>query len=114
MQVFVHSKTLEITAAMRQFAERHFQKMLNKGRKVLAVNLFLESVTRKKNDIQSSIARVQIVLPGKDIVVERHSHDLYQAILDVAANATRQVRKTREKHLRSRQHGARDWEVSPV
>ena len=104
MYVFIHSKTIAVTAALRAFAERQARKLVKKGRKIEVVNVFVETIGRKKNDLQSAVAKMQVSIPGKDVIVERRSADLYQALMDVTNSASRQLGKVKDRRLKHRHH----------
>lgn len=99
MFVTVQSKTIQVTQALRAFAERQLEKLFKTTNQVGQVSVFLEQVSKKKNDMKSAVARVKVSLPGKDVVVERHARDLYEAISDVSDRAHRAVRKMKERRL---------------
>jgi len=104
MKVFVHGKDLELTAAIRDFTNKQVRQKLKKiGKKVDVVRVYLEKITRKKQDKDSASAKYKIELPGKDIVIKTHAHDLYQAISTAADAAARKLRKTKEKKITKRQ-----------
>jgi ribosome-associated translation inhibitor RaiA len=81
------------------FAERQLAKLLKPTHDVGQVSVFLEQISRKKNDVKAAVARVKISLPGKDVVVERHARDLYEAIAAVSDRALRSVTKMKERRL---------------
>lgn len=100
MKVLIQSKTLEVSAALRAFVERYAQRISNHKYRVNSVTVFLENITRKKNDQTAAVARLQIDVPGKkEIVVERRATDLYEAIVEASERAMRYVRKLKEKRL---------------
>ncbi len=107
MKVLVQSKTLSITKALRSFIERQARKLTRRGEPIQAVTVFVEIVGKKKNDMQASIAKMKISLPGRDVMVERRARDLYEAVIDVTARASRQIRKTKERRLQHR----RQWRL---
>lgn len=100
MKILIQSKTLEVSAALRDFVERYAQRLAAHKYRVNTVTVFLENITRKKNDQNAAVARLKIDVPGKkDIVVERRAKDLYEAIVDASERAMRYVRKLKEKRL---------------
>jgi ribosomal subunit interface protein len=102
MNISVQSKTLELTQALRGYAQRQVLRIFRRLPRVSQVTVFLETVAKKKNDVEASIAKIKIELPGKDIVVERRSKDLYQAITEVSHSAAQTVTRFREKRLDSK------------
>lgn len=99
MDVIVTSKTLQVTQALRAAAIRQAEKLFRFGKKVIKVRVTLEKVTRKRHDIQATIVQYQVELPGKRIIVRRKAQDMYEALVDAASSAARQVRKVKEKQL---------------
>lgn len=99
MDVIVTSKTLQITQALRQAAIRQAEKLLKFGKKILRVRVSLEAVAKKKNDTQAAIVQYHVELPGKDVVVRRQARDMYEALVDAASRAGRQICKIKEKRI---------------
>jgi ribosomal subunit interface protein len=99
MDVIVTSKTLQVTQALRAMASRQAQKLYRLGKKILRVRVSLEAVTKKKNDSSATIVQYHVELPGKDIVVRRKARDMYEALVDAASSAARQVRKAKERQI---------------
>ena len=102
MRVLIQSKTLQVTEAMRAFIERQAAKILRRQPRINSITVFLESVGKKKNDMQSAIARMKVVIPGKDIVVERRARDMYEAIVDVTTRAKEGLSRFKERRLTSK------------
>jgi ribosomal subunit interface protein len=99
MDVIVTSKTLQVTQALRAMAARQAQKLFRLGKKILRVRVSLEAVAKKKNDMTATIVQYHVELPGKDIVVRRKARDMYEALVDAASSAARQVRKVKERQI---------------
>ncbi len=99
MNVIVQSKTMVVTQALRDFANRHAEKFLKTGRQVGQVMVFLEMVKKKKNDLHAATAQFLIELPGKNIVVRERAKDMYQAIATAADHAADQLARAKEKQL---------------
>lgn len=97
MNVIVQSKTLVVTEAIRNFVVQHTRKFNRRGQKISHVTVFLEMISRKKNDAQSATAKFLIDLPGRNIVVQEKAQDLYLAISQAAKGAVRQMAKTKER-----------------
>jgi ribosomal subunit interface protein len=106
MDVIVTSKTLHVTQALKAAAIRQAEKLLRFGKHILRVRISLEAVARKKNDMFSTIVQYHIELPGRTITVRRKASDMYEALVDAASSAARQVRKVKERQLYFR-HGYR-------
>ena len=78
MKILVQAKDMKVTKAIEVFVNEKVKRMIVKhGKKVLGVKVFLETVARKKSDPQASHAKVEIEVPGKNIVVEEKSFDPY-------------------------------------
>lgn len=99
MVVIVTSKTLHVTQALRDMAERQAQKLHRFGKNIIRVRVSLEAVAKKKNDTHATIVQYHVELPGRDVVVKRKARDMYEALVDAASSASRQVRKVKEKEL---------------
>jgi ribosomal subunit interface protein len=98
MKIFVQAKDMKITQGIKNFVEeKAIRNVARLGQKVISVRVYLENVARKKNDPKGSKAKVQLEMPGKDIVVEGESFDPYQAISEALKAAGRRLRKVKEK-----------------
>jgi ribosomal subunit interface protein len=64
---------------------------------VLGVRVYLENIARKKSDPNAAQAKVEIDLPGNNIVVQEKSFDPYQAITKAIKTGERKLRKKKEK-----------------
>lgn len=102
MKIIVQSKTLKVTQALRTFVERQVAKIISRGQKITKVTVMLEKVARKKSDQDATAAKVCIKVPGKTLTVQRHAHDLYQAINEAVDRSDRVLRKMKEKRLSRR------------
>lgn len=104
MKVIIQSGSIAVTQAIRDFCQKHCKKLLSKGVKVKQITVFLDAVTRKKNDSKAASAKLYISIPGKNIVIKRQAHDLYNAIADVANRAQHLVAKTHQQRKQKRRH----------
>lgn len=104
MNILVHSKTLQITDAMRQFVTRQATKLGKFSHKVTAINVFLETVKTKAGIEQEAIAKVHVMIPGKDVIVKSKAHDLYLAVSQATKDAARSLRKKKERWVEKRTH----------
>jgi ribosomal subunit interface protein len=104
MDIIVESKTIPVTAALRALAVKQARRLVRLGGRILRVRIHLDAITKKKNDTQSSVVQFQVELPGKDIIVRRHARDLYLALVEAAHQASRQVRKAKERRLTLKRH----------
>jgi ribosomal subunit interface protein len=99
MKVIVQAKSLKVTRALREFIERHSQKLNKLGQNVTAVRVYLEQSTKKSSKSKSVLVKFKIEVPGQDLWVEVAGYDFYDAIVDAINAATRKLRKNKEKQL---------------
>ncbi len=99
MDVIVTSKTLQVTQALKAAAVKQARKLLKFGKRILRVRVSLEAVAKKKSSMQAALVQYQVELPGKDVVVRRQAQDMYEALVDAASSAARQVRKAKERRI---------------
>jgi len=98
MKIIVQAKEMKVTKAIEEFVNQKVKRTIVKhGKQVLGVRVYLETIMRKKSDPKASHAKVEIEVPGENIVVEGKSFDPYQAISGALKAATRRLRKTQEK-----------------
>lgn len=103
MKVLVEGKNLEITPAIRKFAEQQISRRLSKIPMVInQVRVYLENIARKDNDPNSAVAGLRIEIAGKDINIKTQALDIYQAIKNASDVAARKLRKSKEKRLTKR------------
>ncbi len=106
MNVIVQSKTIPVTAAMRNFIVKQASRLQRRSTHILKVTVFVELVKKKKNDVQAATAKFLIDIPGKNIVVQEKAKNLYRAIHD-AGRAT-SLLLSREKN-RNHAHVLAAW-----
>lgn len=99
MNVIVQGKELKITQGLRNFIQQQADKLNRLGQRISNVRVYIEQVARKDSDPQRAEVRYKVELPGKDVVVTSHGHDMYQVIIDATDNVVRHVRKFKEKRL---------------
>ncbi len=99
MNVIVQSKTMTVTQALREFAEKQAQKFAKSGKNIEQIVVFLEVVKKKKNDVHAATAQFLIAIPGKNIVVRERAKDMYQAMTSAADHAAQQLHRAKEKQL---------------
>ena len=98
MKILVQAKDMKVTKAIENFVSVKVKRTVTKfGQRVLGVKVYLENVARKKNDPAASQAKVEIEIPGNNIVVEEKSFDPYQAISKALKTGGRKLRKMTEK-----------------
>ncbi len=99
MQVIVQAKSLRVTRALREFIERHSQKLNKLGQNVTAVRVYLEQSTKKSSKSKNVLVKFKIEVPGQNLWIEVAGYDFYDAIVDAIDAATRKLRKNKEKQL---------------
>ena len=99
MKVIVQAKSLKVTRALREFIERHSQKLDKLGQEVTVVRVYLEQKTKKSSKSKSVLVKYKIEVPGQDLWIEVSGYDFYDAIVDAVDAATRKLRKNKEKQL---------------
>lgn len=99
MNVLVHSKTLQITEGIREYVVKQVRKIGKFSRKVTAINVFLEVSKNKAGVEQEAVAKIQVMIPGKDVLTKSKAHDLYLAIHNAMADAGRGLCKRKEKWM---------------
>lgn len=99
MNVIVQSKTIPVTAAIRRVATMQAERLQKHSKKILQICVFLETVKRRKNEVTAAMAKFLIRMPGKEVIVQEHAVDLYQAIHDAANAALREINDFKERRL---------------
>lgn len=110
MKVIVQSKTLEITKALRAFAQEQAERLFGKGHRINSVSVFLESMRQKNKSEHAMSVKFCIEVPGKTIVVKRLAPDMYEAIIETSKRAKRYLRKRKERIRDHRRMGV-DWSL---
>ena len=99
MKVIVQAKSLKVTRALREFIERHSQKLEKLGQEITAVRVYLEQKTKKSSKSKNVLVKYKIEVPGQDLWIEVAGYDFYDAIVDAVDAATRKLRRNKEKQL---------------
>jgi ribosomal subunit interface protein len=99
MQVIIDSKNLTVTEALRLHIVKQAQKLERLKKPITAVRVYLETIAKKHNDPKSNGVTFHVEIPGKDVTVQKHAVDMYEAIVQAAEGAVRQVRKSAEKKV---------------
>lgn len=97
MQVIVEAKTMKVTPAIQEHAEKHARKIFKLSAHIVRVRLFLETIKKKTNDPTANTVTYTVEMPGKDVVVRSRAPEMYEAITKASASASRRVRKELEK-----------------
>lgn len=107
MNILVHSKTMQVTDALRAFVIKQVKKLGKFSKKVEAVNVFLETVKTKTGVEQQAMAKIHVMVPGKDVVTRSKAHDLYLAVSEAIADAATSMRRRKEKWMDKRERKGR-------
>jgi len=99
MRILIASKTLEITKAMRDFANEQALKLDKLGQRISKVQVFLERRVAKSKRDRNALVKYVVSLPGKTLVIKCKAADMYDAIIDATNKVMRQTRKFKEKRL---------------
>lgn len=99
MNVIVHSKSVPVTQAIRGFVERQSIKIAKLSQPITEIRVFLDNVRTSQGLNQESKVKVKVAVRGKDIVVAAKAKDMYRAITEAIEDATRALRKKKERHL---------------
>jgi ribosomal subunit interface protein len=99
MRILIASKTLEITKAMRDFANDQARKLDKFGQRISKVQVFLERRVAKSKRDRNALVKYVVSLPGKTLVIKCKAADMYDAIIDATNKVMRQTRKFKEKRL---------------
>lgn len=99
MDIFVHSKTLPVTQAIRDFIHHQAAKLRKLSQPIKEIRIYLEDVRTSQGIAQESQVKIKVGVPGRDIVTKAHEKNLYTAISEAVADAVRAVRKRKEYRL---------------
>lgn len=99
MLIKIASKTLEITDALRSFAQEQAQRLQKLHQPVSKVSIFLDKQVRSSKQNSRALVKYVVSIPGKNIVIRKATNDMYEAIAAATARAIRHVRKTKEKRI---------------
>jgi len=99
MTVLVEAKNMEVTQALRRHVFQQAQRLTRLGKKIVGISVFLETIPKKSNDPHANKVTFKVRVPGKDVVVMKQAVDMYQAIVEAAHGAFRQVRKLAERRI---------------
>ncbi|NCN24077.1 MAG: ribosomal subunit interface protein [Candidatus Pacebacteria bacterium CG10_big_fil_rev_8_21_14_0_10_42_12] len=102
MQVIVESKNLEVTKAIREFAEKQARKLSKLSGRITRIRLFLETIPKKRNDPHANTVTYEVEVPGKNVVITSKAVDMYEAIVAATNTAARRMRKQFEKKITKR------------
>jgi putative sigma-54 modulation protein len=95
MRIDVVGKHIEVTDAIRLYAESKAEKVLKLYNGTQQIRVYLESPQGKKNEFHVEVA-VDVV-KHRDFIANSVAPDLYAAIDDAVDKAMRQVRDWKDK-----------------
>lgn len=104
MTVLVEAKNLKVTEALRNHVTKQASKLQKIGKTIVAVQVFLETVAKKNNDPHANKVTFKVSIPGKDVIVIKEAVDMYEAVVQAARGALRQVRKSAERRITKARH----------
>lgn len=96
MKIIISGKQLEMTEAIKNYAESKISKIKKYIENITETNVTL-SVENTKSEGKIYIASATSFAPQKTIVVKVQNQDLYAAIDELSDSLERQVRKYKEK-----------------
>lgn len=100
MQVIVESKNLTVTEALRLHILKQSKKIERLKKPITSVRVYLENIAKKSNDPKANGVTFHIEMPGKkDVTIQKHAVDMYEAIVQAAEGAVRHIRKEAEKRI---------------
>jgi len=76
---------------------RQVRKVGKFSKKIRGVSVFMETVKTSQGLDQEAQVKVQVIVPGKNVVVSSKANDLYLAISRAMEDAAASVRKRKEK-----------------
>lgn len=97
MRVFVASKTLDLTRALREFAHRQAGKLDKLNLRITKTQIFVDQWAQKTKQDRNALVKCVVSLPGKTVVIKHKAYDMYEAIVAATDKIVRQVRKIKEK-----------------
>ena len=102
MTVIVQSKTMPVTAALRDFVQRQAIKLTKLSNRISDIHVYIEKIAHKRNDPHASAVKFEVFLPGTRVVVQRRATDMYVAVVDTTRSVMEQLRKWKERRLSGR------------
>jgi len=101
MQIHVNGRNIEITDAIKAYVKDKVGKVSNHYDQIQKIDAVL-SVIQNPSVAQSHVAEINCHLVNDIIRVEESAESMYASIDLVADKLARQVRKYKEKHLKSK------------
>lgn len=100
MQITISGHGLEITQAIRDYAQEKLEKLKKRGQGITRINVIFNV------EKLLQVAKATLHLPGTEIHARSESSDLYSAIDDLSEKLEHQITKHKEKshdhHIKDR------------
>ena len=98
MRTIIETKNLELTQALKDFAEKKF---LGLEKFIESADIFveLEKETRHHSKGKIFVAKAQVQLPGKILMAVSREDDMYKAIVDVEKEMKLEIEKYKFKKI---------------
>lgn len=112
MKLSIQGKRMELTEAIKTYAERKFEKLEKFHDGILEMNVTLSAVKFKTGNAHT--AEVLVYLSGKTLKAMSTEEDLYFAIDQAADSIETQLKKHRDKSKRaSSERRGKSWKFNP-
>ncbi len=103
MRIYVNGRNIEITDAIKAYAKEKLGKVANHYDQITGIDVVL-SVIKNPSVAEKHIAEVSCKFTSGQVVVEETAESMYASIDLVADKLDRQVKKYKEKNLKSKIH----------
>lgn len=107
MNILVHSKSVPVTDAIREFVRKKLISVTKFSKTITHIDVFLDDVKSRKGLIEQAQVMIKIGVPGKDILCRAKNPDLYKAICLAVEDSARWLRKKKEKYLSHKKQSKR-------
>lgn len=105
MTINIRAVGIELTPAIRQYAEEKFETLEKFAHKIMQIDLDIGMETQHHNKGQIYSCAAVIQIPGDVIKVERTADDLYKAIDKVKDHLRETLSQLKDKRTEARQAG---------
>jgi len=97
MTVNIHSKNMELTAALKEHAQKKADSLMKyyDGIESIDVDFGMESMHHNKGKVY--FAEMKLVIPGKNLFVKKEAEDMYKAIDKVKDHLKIELEKIKGK-----------------
>jgi putative sigma-54 modulation protein len=101
MNITIEPKGMELTEALRAYAEEKFS-MLEKFGDIVKIDVDLGMTSGHHTKGEVYVCEAHVFLPGKDFFVQREEEDLYRAIDKVKDHLKNELAEWKDRHLSKR------------